>query len=80
MMEKSVDEFYFDDIDWIIRYLVVKSGSWLCGRRVLITPQAVQKNDWDVKELLVNLTKELIQNSPDIDTCKPVSHQQEISL
>ncbi|MEO6538431.1 MAG: PRC-barrel domain-containing protein, partial [Ferruginibacter sp.] len=45
----NVDEFYFDDKDWIIRYLVVKTGSWLFGRKVLIAPQAVQKIDWELK-------------------------------
>lgn len=76
----NVDEFYFDDKDWIIRYLVVKTGSWLFGRKVLIAPQAVQKIDWELKRFLVNLTKEQVQNSPEIDTDKPVSRQQELEL
>ena len=34
----KVDDFYFDDEDWFIRYLVVNTGSWLSGRKVLISP------------------------------------------
>src|SRR5687767_2340606 len=34
----KVDDFYFDDEDWGIRYLVVDTGSWLSGRKVLISP------------------------------------------
>ena len=29
----KVDDFYFDDEDWRIRYLVVDTGKWLSGRR-----------------------------------------------
>lgn len=76
----KVDEFYFDDQSWTIRYLIVKTGNWLSGRSVLISPEALQKPDWGNKEFPVNLTKEQIENSPDIDTDKPVSRQQEEQL
>ncbi len=76
----KVDEFYFDDKNWSIRYLIVETGSWLNGRKVLIAPQSVKSTDSDAKEFFVNLSKELIKTSPDIDTDKPVSSQQEISL
>lgn len=76
----KVEEFYFDDENWIVRYLVVKTGGWLFGRKVLISPQSVQKIAWDNKDLLINLTKEQVQKSPDIDTDKPLSRQQEIEL
>ena len=76
----EVEEFYFDDDSWTIRYLIVKTGNWFSGHKVLISPQALQQPDWENKEFLVNLTKEQIQNSPDIDTDKPVSRQQEERL
>ena len=37
----TVDDFYFDDQDWGIRYLVVDTGCWLSGRKVLISPAAI---------------------------------------
>ncbi len=36
----KVEEFYFDDQAWIIVYLIVKTGNWLSGRKVLISPVA----------------------------------------
>lgn len=30
----SVAEFFFDDDNWTVRYLVVDTGSWLMGRKV----------------------------------------------
>jgi uncharacterized protein YrrD len=76
----KVKEFYFDDFSWTVRYVIVETGSWLNGRKVLISPQALLKPDWEGKIFPVNLTKEQIENSPGIDTEKPVSRQQEILL
>ena len=30
-----VKDFYFDDQNWVVRYLVADTGSWLAGRQVL---------------------------------------------
>jgi hypothetical protein len=73
----KVDQFYFDDETWAIRYLVVNTGSWLSGRQVLISPFAVGQADWESKQLEVVLTKKQVEGSPDIDTHKPVSRQHE---
>jgi hypothetical protein len=76
----KVDGFLFHDFSWIIRYLVVDTGGWLPGRKVLISPVALVQPTADVKILPVNLTREQVKNSPDIDTDKPVSRQAEIEL
>jgi len=73
----EVDDFYFDDEDWAIRYLVVDTGRWLSGRKVLISPLAVGHPDWLGQLLPVSLTRAQVEKSPDIDTRKPVSRQQE---
>jgi uncharacterized protein YrrD len=73
----KVEEFYFDDRTSTIRYIVVKTGGWFSEKKVLISPEAFQKAEWESKVLSVNLTQEKIKNSPDIDTDKPVSRQQE---
>jgi sporulation protein YlmC with PRC-barrel domain len=76
----EVGEFYFDDQSWKIRYLIVKTGNWLSERKVLISPDVIIKQPWTSGLFPVNLTKEQVKNSPDIDTDKPVSRQQEIEL
>jgi hypothetical protein len=76
----KVKEFFFDDQDWRVRYIVVETGSWLFGRKVLIAPQALLTPDWENKVFPVNLSKDQIKNSPNIDTEKPVSRQQELEL
>ena len=72
-----VKDFYFDDDAWVVRYFVVDAGSWLSSRKVLISPIAVHKPDWSQRTLPVSITKEQVKNSPNIDTDKPVSRQNE---
>src|ERR1019366_9684119 len=67
----------FDDESWAIRYLVVNTGGWLSGRLVLVSPIALRQAEWESKRLDVALTKNQIENSPQIDTHKPVSRQHE---
>ena len=76
----SVEQAFFDDQQWGIRYLVVKTGSWLLGREVLISPISVIRIDDQDNRLDVDLTQQQIRNSPDIDTHKPVSRQHEIDF
>src|ERR1700721_319455 len=73
----TVDQFYFDDETWAIRYLTVKAGSWLSGREGLISPISLLRADWPAKRLDVALTKKQVEHSPNIDTSQPVSRQHE---
>jgi len=72
-----VKDFYFDDHDWAVRYLVADTGSWLPGRQVLISPYSLGRLDQAEKVLRVNLTRSQIENSPSIESHKPVSRQYE---
>ena len=74
----GVDQFYFDDESWTIRYIVVDAGTWLIGRRVLISPLSIDRADFSGQRLNLSLTKEQVERSPDIDTQKPVSRQHEM--
>ncbi len=69
-----IDHFLFDDAHWTIRYLVVETG--FLGRKVLISPLSIDPRQ-NSDGLHLSLTKAQIQNSPDIDTDKPVSRQRE---
>jgi hypothetical protein len=76
----NVHNFYFDDQSWTVRYLVVDTGGWLSGQRVLISPQALGHPEWEKKEFPVTLTQEQVEHAPHIDTDKPVSRQMEQEL
>jgi len=76
----SVHDFYFDDRRWCVRYLVVDTGTWLPGRRVLLSPVSIGGADWAAKHIEVGLTKEQVENSPPLSADRPVSRQHEREL
>ena len=75
----KLEDFFFDDVTWTIRYFVVDTGSWLFGKRVLISPTFAGPADPN-QRIPVTLTREQVKNSPDIDTRKPVSRQRDLEM
>ena len=72
-----VKDFYFDDVTWVVRYLVAETGNWLSGRPVLLSPHAFGLIEEDRKRMLVSLSREQIENSPPIESHQPVSREYE---
>jgi len=70
-------DFYFDDQHWTVRYVVADTGKWLPGRQVLLSPHAFVDGPPTGKARHVNLTRKQIEDSPAIETHKPVSRQFE---
>ncbi len=70
-------EFFFDDKHWTVRYLVADTGGWLFGRQVLISPYALGPVDESQRVFPVKLTKKQIEESPLLESNKPVSRQFE---
>jgi len=73
----KVEEFYFDDRHWTIRYLVADTGNWLTGRQVLISPYALVTVNRKEQHIAIDLTKKQIEDSPSLNSDKPVSRQFE---
>ncbi len=76
----SVDDFYFDDSSWKVRYLVAETGKWLPGRLILLSPVSIGEPNWGAKVLPMELTREQIEDSPGIDRDMPVSRRRELEL
>jgi len=73
----TVTECYFDDVSYTVRYVVVDTGGWLAERKVLLSPIAVRAMDWTHQRITAALTTAQVEQSPNIDTAKPVSRQHE---
>jgi len=72
-----VEDFYFDDQHWAIRYLVADTRRWLVDRLVLISPYAITAVNTDDRHIFLDLTKKQIEDSPPWSSDKPVSRQFE---
>jgi hypothetical protein len=69
----SLRGLFFDDNSWKIHYFIFDTGNWLPGRKVIISPQAVNRFDHQAKTIHVSLTREKIESSPEVDEDEPLS-------
>jgi hypothetical protein len=76
----DIHDVYFDDHEWTVRYYVVDTGKWLPGRKVLIPAHAVRHAMRGDTGFPVDLTREQVRTSPDVDMHRPVSRQAELIL
>lgn len=75
-----VSDVLFDDEQWIARWLVVRAGSWLLGREVLLPASHLGGMSQEKDAISVDLTQEQVKSSPGVETKLPVSRQMESSL
>lgn len=71
----KVDDIYFDDSDWHIRYLVAQSGFLLTAHQGLVGARLLDAPDVTKREIPVNLTEEELKSADSPETDPPVSEQ-----
>lgn len=74
----SVRDFYFEDVDWAVLYLVIDAARWLAGKSVLISPIALGEVDWVRREFEAMVTREEIETSPEVDLHGPATREQHV--
>jgi hypothetical protein len=66
-----VDDFVIDDETWAIRYLIVDTRNWWPGKKVLVSPQWIERANWTERtswsklKVFINLTREKIKQAPE---------------
>jgi hypothetical protein len=75
-----VRDFIVDDETWAIRYLEVDTQNWWPGKKVLVSPQWINRVSWADSKVYVDLTRETIQNGPEWVESIPVTREYEHRL
>jgi len=76
----TVSDFLFDDATWLVRWLVIDTGNWLAGRKVLLPPSALGGVNHMGRQFSVELTKQQVKDCPDVESDRPVSRQSEAGI
>src|ERR1700722_19136358 len=63
----TVKDLLFDDRSWTGRWVVVDTGPWLFGRKVLLPVSVLGKPDHDLRHLTTHLTKQQVKDSPSVN-------------
>jgi len=72
-----VEDFLFDDKNWVIRFMVTRTGSWLSNHLMLLSPHVLIKLDARAEVVRVRLKKRQIEASPPLELGFPVSRRYE---
>jgi len=67
-----IEDFLLDADGWVVRYVVVDTGSWWAGKPVLLIPAAITGVSWGERTAQVLLTREQIRNGPEFDPSQTV--------
>jgi len=75
-----VKDFIIDDETWAIRYLIVDTHNWWPGKKVLVSPQWIERVSWGERKVFVNLSRETIKESPEYTEESLLTRDYEIGL
>ena len=75
-----VEDFVIDDETWAIRYLVVATRNWWPGKKVLISPQWIERVSWTESKVFIKLTREAIKQSPEFTEESLITRDYEAGL
>lgn len=76
----QMDDFIIDDASWNVMYMIVDTGNWLSGRKVLVSPQWIERISLAENSVSVELSIDTIQNSPEYDESVPINNEFENRL
>lgn len=75
----TLEDFYFEEDRWTIRYLLVDTGGWFSGKKVLISPMSVV-GGWGRAGVRLRITKDQAWNSPEFAEGAPLSRSVESGI
>lgn len=75
-----VADLLFEDDSWMVRWLAVDTGGWLTGRQVLLPAARLGPPDAGAERIPVELTRDMVKDSPGAESDEPVSRQREQAL
>lgn len=59
-----VQDFLINDEDWAIEHMVASTRNWMPGKKVLVSPQRIEKLSWEESKVFVDLTRDAIRTAP----------------
>jgi len=65
-----VSDFMVNDIDWTLCNLVVDTGEWLPGKKVLVPIEWITNVNWNESSVRVDRMRESVKHSPDAHPVK----------
>ena len=75
-----VGDFIIDDETWAVRYLIINTGNWWPGKKVLVSPLWIERVSWSESKVFFNLSRSIIKESPQYTEDSLITRDYEIGL
>lgn len=75
-----VEGFIVDDTNWVVRYLAVDTRNYWPGKHVLVSPEWTREVNYNSGQVIVDLERDVIKESPEVDLDEPISREYETDL
>lgn len=75
-----VEEMYFDDEKWTIRYILASLEEMPERQRAAVSPVSVADVDWKSRTIVVDLSRDQVTGCPEIDPQEPIGREKERQL
>jgi hypothetical protein len=61
-----IEDYMANDQSWLLHFMIVDTRNCLPGRRVLISPQWIERVEWGASKVLVGLSREASLAAPSL--------------
>jgi hypothetical protein len=75
-----LENFLVDDESWAIRYLEVATRNWWPGKRVLLSPDWIERISWRDSKIFIGVSRDAILGCPEYLESTPVDRDYENRL
>ncbi len=75
-----VSDFLVDDETWALRYLVIDTGEWWPGRKVLVSSKWITRVHWSESRVFIGLGRNAIKAAPEYTKTTQVTREYEAAL
>jgi hypothetical protein len=76
----KVNNFYFDDLNWFVRYMIIDTGGLFDANRLFISPVVIEHIDRENQTILLKLTTERIAASPNMSDRQGLTRGDEVAI
>ena len=75
-----VEDFLVDDREWAIRYMIADTRNWWPGKKVIISPEWINRVSWPDSRVYVDMSREGVKTAPEYDPDRPLEREYETRL
>jgi hypothetical protein len=75
-----VEDFIVDDEDWAIRYMLVDTKNWWPGKKVVVSPDWIERVSWSDSRVYVNDSRDNVQHAPEYESNEALTRDYETKL